>query len=367
MMTTHQTQANQTGKPRSRPDLLSVISDQEGFANYEAELSASIEQLFAVDLSERETRIKLLLRHPMLEHGYVASTQEIKNFKNIVFDWVVARKSGLYASGLHRQGKTTALNQTIEQLQSDLPFVAFLSFSGQRGINQTKPAFCRQLLSHWGYDSLARERGSQPERLLANFLMLQCSLVNGRQCVIFIDEAQLLSIQHYRYLLEIWNDLRAHGFILCTVLVGQPDLKLLKTLTDESDHGAVVSRFFVKHYEFGGIKSQPMLADFLRHYDQDLTYPAGSTWTYSRFFLQQAFDRGWRLEGEAPLLWNALLGITQAKAAAIRTTGFRLAWIVDAIHSFLLDGMPKDSKSFHGSVQMWEECILSGADETSIL
>lgn len=367
MMTTPETQSDQTRKPRSLPDWLPVISDQEGLADYEAELSASIEQLFSVDLSERETRIKLLLRHPMLDQRYVVPTQEIKDFKDIVFDWVVARKSGLYASGLHRQGKTTAMNEAIEQLQSDLPFVAFLSFSGQRGINQTKAAFCRHLLSHWGYESLARERGSQPERLLANYLMLQCSLVNGRQCVIFIDEAQLLSIQHYRYLLEIWNDLRAHGFILCTVLVGQPDLKLLKTLTDESDHGAVVSRFFVKNYEFGGIKSLAMLADFLRHYDQDLTYPAGSTWTYSRFCLQQAFEQGWRLEAEAPLFWNALVGITQAKAAAIRTTGFRLAWVVDAIHSFLLDGMSQDSASFRGSIQMWEDCILSGADETSIL
>lgn len=367
MTTTHETQPEQMGKPRSLPDWLSVISDQEDLADYEAELSTSVEQLFAVDLSKRKNRIKLLLRHPMLDQRYVAQTQEIKDFKDIVFDWVVARKSGLYASGLHRQGKTTAMNQAIEQLQCELPFVAFLSFSGERDLNQKKPSFCRHLLSHWGYESLARERGSQPERLLANFLMLQCSLVKGRQCVIFIDEAQLLSIQHYRYLLEIWNDLRAHGFILCTVLVGQPDLKLLKTLTDESDHGAVVSRFFVKNYEFGGIKSQTMLADFLRHYDQDLAFPPGSAWTYSRFFLQQAFDRGWRLEAEAPLFWDALLGITQAKAPAIRTTGFRLAWIVDAIHSFLLDGMPQDSKSFCGSVQRWEECILSGADETSIL
>lgn len=367
MMTTSETQFFHTRKRRSLPDCLSVVSDRDDISTYDAELNASVEQLFAVDLSALETRTDLMPRHPMLDQRYVVPTQEIKDFKDIVFDWVVARKSGLYASGLHRQGKTTAMNQAIEQLQSDLPFVAFLSFSGQRGINQTKSAFCRHLLSLWGYDSLARERGSQPERLLANFLMLQCSLVNGRQCVIFIDEAQLLSIQHYRYLLEIWNDLRAHGFILCTVLVGQPDLKLLKTLTDESDHGAVVSRFFVKNYEFGGIKSQTMLAGFLRHYDQDLTYPSGSTWTYSRFFLQQAFDRGWRLEAEAPLFWDALLGITQSKASAIRTTGFRLAWIVDAIHSFLLDGMPQDSKSFRGSVQMWEECILSGADETSIL
>lgn len=334
---------------------------------YEVEIETSVEKLFSIDMAARETRAKLILRHPMLDQRYVVPTQEIENFKNIVFDWVVARKSGLYASGLHRQGKTTAICHAMEHLQSDLPFVAFLSFSGERGLNQTKSSFCRHLLSHWGHDALAKERGSQPDRLLANFLMLQCSLVNGRQCVIFIDEAQLLSIQHFRYLLEIWNELRSHGFILCTVLVGQPDLKILKTLTDESDHGAVVSRFFVKNYDFGGIKSPAMLASFLRHYDEDLTYPPNSTWTYSKFCMKQAFEKGWRLEAETPLFWEALLGVSQAKAAAIRTTGFRLAWIVDAIHSFLLDGMSRDSPSFHGSVQMWEDCILSGADESSIL
>lgn len=366
-MKSNDSPARQATKPPPLPVHPLLRGDPRERDAFEDEFGTTVEKLFSIDMGARETRAKLMLRHPMLDQRYVVPTQEIENFKNIAFDWVVARKSGLYASGLHRQGKTTAIHHAMEQLQFDLPFVAFLSFSGERGLNQTKSSFCRHLLSHWGHDALAKDRGSQPDRLLANFLMLQCSLVNGRQCVIFIDEAQLLSIQHFRYLLEIWNELRAHGFILCTVLVGQPDLKILKTLTDESDHGAVVSRFFVKNYDFGGIKSLAMLASFLRHYDEDLTYPPNSTWTYSKFCLKQAFEKGWRLEAEAPLLWEALQGVSQAKSAAIRTTGFRLAWIVDAIHSFLLDGMSQDTPSFHGSVQMWEECILSGADESSLL
>lgn len=334
---------------------------------YTEELDNAIAQLFNVDLVQKSVRQSLAPRHPMLDHRYATETQEIENFRDIVFDWVISRKSGLFACGLHRQGKTTALNMVLEYLRQELPFIAFLRCDGERDIHQTKKSFCRYLLSEFGYAVEHIKRDARPETILANLLMTACAKVGGRQCVLFIDEAQLFSVAQYRYLLEIWNEMHRNGFMFGTVLIGQPDLRSLKALTSEADHGAVVSRFFVKEYEFGGVKSEAMLASLLAHFDSDLIYPEGSAWPYSRFFLCQAFDRGWRLKDEAPLLWEALRRISRDKASAIKISGFRMAWIIDAVHGFLLDGMAKDSGKFRGTIDMWEECLLSGTEADLVL
>lgn len=330
--------------------------------DFNMHLAASIDELFDVDLNAKSERIRLASRHPMLDQRYAIVTPEIEHFHDLAYDWAIARKSGLFVTGLHRQGKTTALRSTIASLQEELPFITFLTCNGQRLTNKTKEAFCRYLLESWMYPSTEIKRNARPEVVLANWIMVKCAERGGNQCVLLIDEAQLFSVAHYRYLLELWNSLRAQGFILCTILLGQPDLKQLRAITDELDHGAVVARFFVKGYTMGGLKTKSMLCRFLEHYDSLLVYPAGSEWFYSRFFVKEAFDRGWRLKDEAVNFWDALVKVSEAKPNEIKSSGFRLAWVVDTIHGFMLDAMAKDKPSFHGSVALWEELLQQSTD-----
>lgn len=330
-------------------------------------LDESISHLFGGELTQQCLRQKLALRHPMLDHQYRLVTEEIENLQDVAYDWIAGRKSGLYVPGLHRQGKTTAMNAVMEYLRLEFPYVAILSCLGQRSTIQTKKSFCEYLLKQFGYPTALIKGKAKSESILIHLLMTACAKAGGRQCVLFIDEAQLFSVTQYRYFLEIWNEMHRHGFLFGTVLVGQPELRSLKELTRELDHGAVVSRFFVKEYGFGGIKNLKMLEALLKQFDSSLVYPAGSTWTYSRFYLQQAFDHGWRLEKEAQCLWEALCKITKEKRSAIKTTGFRMAWIIDSVHSFLLDGMAQDAKKFQGTIDMWEECVMSGAEADLLL
>jgi hypothetical protein len=364
-----QEKSNFHAEPPAYPNLpgtveLETPADRTAYAEM---LDDSIDRLFGGDLEDKGIRQRLVLRHRMLDHRYVLNTEEIESFWDIVYDWVISRKSGLYAYGLHRQGKTTAMNEVIHYLREEFPFIAVLHCVGERNPRQTKKGFCLYLLSEFGYPIAQIKRDARPETILANLLMTACARAGGRQCVLLIDEAQLFSVTQYRYLLEIWNEMHRKGFLFGTILIGQPDLRLLKELTSESDHGAVVSRFFVKEYAFGGIKNAQSLANLLAQFDSRLVYPDGSAWSYSRFFIRDGFDHGWRLEHEAPLLWEALCGITQEKKSAIKMTGFRMAWIIDAVHSFLVDGMSEDSKKFRGTLKMWEECILSGSEADLII
>ena len=115
-----------------------------------------------------------------------------------------------------------------------------------------------------------------------------------------------------------------------------------------------------------GITSEAQLARYLGAYDGELVYPAGSTWTFSRFFVQQGFDVGWRLADSAGILWRVLEeffpppGRRQGKKH--QSAGFRLDAITETIHSFLLDAMKDDRPGFRSTPERWEEAMLAARD-----
>ena len=321
--------------------------------------------LFSQDLAPIALRRSLVAQHPMLDAAYFIETENADRFYEVVFDHILARKSGLYCVGKYRIGKSKAIENSIERFRHDFPFMAFLRYDGERKPHQQKERFCADLLDSWHY---VRQRGQSAERTLECFLMNQAALAGGRVCVVFIDEAQMWGVTHFRYLLEIWNALRRHGFLLVTVLVGQPSLDNLVTLTQELDHGAVVSRFFVKRHQMSGLQSVSGLQKYLEAYDSKLRFPFGSEWPYTRFFLQKAYDGGFRLgELSASELWPILTEEMKPVAKGrLKVDGVGLALITDTIHAFLLDAMRHDSAKFISTPERWRDALLAASDKESL-
>ena len=310
-----------------------------------------------MDIESPELRRKLTALHPMLERRYFISTDQATGFYDIVYDHVLARKSGLYCMGEYRVGKTRAIEYAIEKLAEEMPWAAAVYLSAERNMNQSKKSFFAELLKYFGCASPSLS----PLDRLPRYLITKAVKAGSRTCVLFIDEAQMLTVMHMRYLLELWNELWKDKFILITVLVGQKGLDDLKQLTDQQDHKAVVARFFVKSFGLGGLRSVKELHAYLRAYDEELFYPTASQWSYSRFFLKNAFDKGWRLSNEADLFWRVLIELTSPTKDMLRYFGYKLAFINDAIHSFYLDSMKNDTNKFMGSNKLWLEAVSSAA------
>lgn len=353
-------QTNIVEGPPPRP-MMTLSALQDAFKAVTDE-TASI--FTARDLMQAPVRANLVKRHPMNDDAFFIETDQADWFYQVAFDHVLARKSGLYCVGNHRIGKTKAIAHAMERLQTDFPFMAFLAYDGERKPHQSKERFCADLLKCWGY---ALQRNQPADRTVERFLMTEAAKVGGRVCVVFIDEAQMLSVVHYRYLLEVWNVLRRHGCLLLTILVGQRSLDHTVTLTQELDHGAVVSRFFVKRYQMSGLHSDLELKKYLQAYDSTLTFPAGSQWPYTRFFLQKAYDSGFRLGDCAGELWPLLEEFVKAaKKTRPKIDGIGLALITDAIKHFLLDSMRDDSEEFKSSPTRWQEALLAASDKESL-
>jgi type II secretory pathway predicted ATPase ExeA len=318
-----------------------------------------LEKFSSVDLNTISVRQKLAAFHPMLEQRYFNETDETNAFYDIVYDHVIARKSGLYVTGEFRVGKTSTIENSIVRLRDDLPWLAVLYHSAKRQLGQSKKSLCEDMLRSFRYPSSTYQNAAD---LLARFMMTETVQAGSKTCLLFIDEAQMFTVMHMRYLLEIWNELRQEGFILVTVLVGQDGLISLKQLTSEQDHGAVVARFFVKRYSLGGLHSLKDMKEYLAKYDTALVFPYASPWPYSRFFCRKAFDAGWRLENEAELLWSALMMRSKAEEKMLKYAGFRLAFVNDSIHAFLVDSMQSDKISFKGSIKLWGEAVSAAAE-----
>lgn len=310
------------------------------------------------DLNIESDRVRLAAKHPMLDQLYFIKTDASEAFYQVVFDHAIARKSGLYGIGEHRVGKTKAIQYAVQRLRAELPFMAFFVYSAETRHRLNKAALCRDILKQWKYPLQQKQ---DPSAVLLRVLMTGAAQAGGHDCVLFIDEAQKLDAADLGFIAEIWNDLRPL-FVLLTVLVGRPGLasNLLKITPAD-----IRTRFFVKLFNMAGIRSPTALRDYLKAYDTILTYPEGSEWSYSRYFLRPAFDCAWRLENEALTFWDQLVQTSQAKPRIIKETGFRLAFVTDAIHTFLLDSMkllgeqPETARTLHGSPERWAEVILA--------
>jgi hypothetical protein len=59
----------------------------------------------------------------------------------------------------------------------------------------------------------------------------------------------------------------------------------------------------VEELAFYGIRNAEDVATCLNGYDQS-AYPEGSRWSFTRFYIPQAFDAGYRLVNDAGALWQ---------------------------------------------------------------
>jgi hypothetical protein len=137
--------------------------------------------------------------------------------------------------------------------------------------------------------------------------MEQAALKDSRQVfILFMDEAQRLQQQHFDWIKDIYNDLRLKGVILLPILVGQQQLLDQKKafLRAGVEGEAIVNRFMLYEHPFRGIREKEDFATCLGFFDST-PYPANSSWTFTKFFVPQAYANGFRLAHVKDILWDA--------------------------------------------------------------
>jgi hypothetical protein len=148
--------------------------------------------------------------------------------------------------------------------------------------------------------------GSNPsKRMRLTLRIRQAASCSGSGMVLlFCDEAQRYNDNEYEWLRDVHDALDRQQIKLFTFLVGQQELVAQKTAMQVAGKTQIVARLMVEDLAFYGIRNARDVATCLNGYDQT-AYPEGSGWSFTRFYVPQAFDAGYRLINDADVLWNA--------------------------------------------------------------
>lgn len=247
--------------------------------------------------------------HPVENSSYLLATPSIARLCENIKQWLDSGATGAMVTGLQRFGKSCATNFAIgyvkETYSESFPV---LSFNCRDYRRPSEGVFFEELLHAVGH-GIPKSGGISAKRnRLTEYLCQLAIQGDHRRLLLFIDEAQNLHEQRYKWLVDVYNELDRQGVKMLVIQVGQPELVHQRLAFQRSKRNQIVGRFMVHHFQFSGLCGPDDVAYCLQGYD-DTEYPSGSGWSFTRFFFPAGFNAGWRLASNAQVLWNSFQNV----------------------------------------------------------
>ncbi|MFP4900921.1 ATP-binding protein, partial [Paraburkholderia sp. BR14261] len=159
----------------------------------------------------------------------------------------------------------------------------------------------------------------------------------------------------YEWLRDVHDALDRQHIKLFTFLVGQEDLLAQKTALQVAGKTQIVARLMVEEFAFCGIRNAEDVATCLDGYDQT-AYPEGSQWSFTRFYVPQAFDAGYRLINDAGVLWQAFEA-AHHKASLPGRLEIPMESFARAVEIVLKDSELKDAPGYCPTAALWAYAV----------
>ena len=295
--------------------------------------------------------------HPIETGRYTLFTPPLGRFCDDLKNWVNNRAAGAIVTAPPRFGKSKGIRFAVDELREELG-AAFpvLTFCCQDHQYPTGARFFESLLSDLGHSLSHRGTASAKRARLAQFLVQQACVDHHQRLVLIGDEAQKLQEPHYKWLVDIYNDLDRHDIATTVVLVGQPELVHQRDAFEKAKKMQIVGRFMVHLHQFAGLRNQKDFAYCLKGYDDESEYPEASGCSFTRYFFPSGFEAGWRLAGEAKVLWEAFQHV-RAEAKLPGKTEIPMQYFSRTVEFALRDYRSIDGGPPTISLNQWKEAI----------
>ena len=263
-------------------------------------------------LTENQRPSLLDFSHPVDDGGYIFLTNQAAIMNKKINVWIRNRIPGAIIYGKPRLGKTKAISYNIRVLSEQWGTRAnFYYMTTATYSNITENIFFEEMLRSIGQPETRKGTVVEKRIRLNRFLIGKASLTGAKKIIFFIDEAQRLTEKQYDLLMDIYNELYANGITLTTILVGQIELqKKRRSFYGYKD--MIRERFMTELHEFYGILDLADLKLCLQQYDQALTFPENSGWTFTRYYFPNQFENNFRLANYAQLIFDTFWKIQQA-------------------------------------------------------
>jgi hypothetical protein len=132
-----------------------------------------------------------------------------------------------------------------------------------------------------------------------------------------------------------------------------------KTHFQRANMTQIVARLMVAELPFFGIRDVQDVATCLNGYDLT-TFPRATNWSFTRFFMPEAVDAGYRLIEDAHQLWETF-EIIHNKAGFSFPLEIPMESFARAVEIVLKESELRDSPIYRPSPEIWAEAVHSCA------
>ena len=148
-------------------------------------------------------------------------------------------------------------------------------------------------------DRLSPTKGK--DRLI-NFVKTRCGQAEQDLMVMFIDNAQRITRAEFDYLADVDEQLTEFKVRLFLVFFKQSDATGVDVQDDWAEYPThMLRRWFMGTHPFLPLTGIAEITHALDRFDRSAYWPTPDM-PYSRYFAREAFDNGWTLASQAPLL-----------------------------------------------------------------
>lgn len=257
-------------------------------------------------LSEQK-RLNMLPSHPVITKDYLLITPVIRAVYGLIRERIYMRYTGTFMYATPRMGKTSCSRAVKLLLEGEFPDIFVISFIAESRGKQASTAGLLMDILHADRLVIPRSaRYKDLQRMLLTHIQSNLVMRKGRQFVLMIDEMQNLTPDELIQLATIHNRLEPLDIRMTTLGFAQPEILHIRTALMETSQHFLIARFLSEPIPFNGCASEQDLEQILSAYDEEQYYPEDSDYTFTRFFLPQAYDSGFRLRHYTQPLWKAL-------------------------------------------------------------
>ena len=293
--------------------------------------------------------------HPLRNRTYRVPTPSIAAFRALIDECLFLYISGALIHGRPRMGKSYAIEFVRRDLEQRFPKLSIYKMRCTRSQAPSENSFFATLLNAARHPAQSGASKSVLRGRLVHKLRQVADQRGDDRVVLFIDEAQNLREIEYEWLRDVHDELENHELRLFTFLVGQTQLLAQKSVLQAQDKDQIVARFMVEELAFKGIACGGECAAVMAAYDHG-EFPAASGWSYTRFYVPQAYSAGLRLGESGALLWAAFED-AHINARLEGPVEIPMKYFTSAIEAALLLSAERDAPTLTFDAGFWAQMV----------
>jgi hypothetical protein len=191
---------------------------------------------------------------------------------------------------------------------------------------------------------------------LINFVKTRCGQAKQDLMVMFIDNAQRITRAEFDYLADVDEQLTDARLRLFIVFFRQSDASGVDVRDDWSEYPShMLRRWFMGTHPFSPLVGVAEITHALDRFDRSVCWPTADM-PYSRYFAREAFDSGWTLASQAPLMMEVVAKI-RAEANLTPSDAWPMATFTGAVKHLLAHIAPTTPNFQEFTAQQIEQAI----------